>query len=166
MDDAFEITAADLIAPAPGSRDAAADQTRDRVYELRRANGGGLWERLKAKAHAPQDRSHLDDPGLVDRIMARGQASFDEFMETYVSDDGEPVPMVKSEPVKAKRGPSIFRERDITRAIAGHMKAGLSVAGTKIDKAGNIVILTGKPEPVELAPDQQPAEAVNEWDTL
>lgn len=64
-----------------------------------------------------------------------------------------------------QRGPAIFRERDITRAIAGHMKAGLPVAGTKIDRQGNIVIITGKPEPVELAPDQQSAEAVNEWDT-
>lgn len=69
-----------------------------------------------------------------------------------------------AKPVK-QRGPAVFRERDITRAIAGHLKAGLSVDRTMIDKAGNIIIITGKPEPVELAPDQQSAEAVNEWDT-
>lgn len=69
-------------------------------------------------------------------------------------------------PKRKARGPSPFRERDVTRAIAGHMKAGLSVARTMIDKAGNIVIVTGKSEPVDLAPDQEATEAVNEWDTL
>lgn len=69
---------------------------------------------------------------------------------------------------KAKRkarGPAAFRERDVTRAIAGHMKAGLSVARTEIGKDGRIIVVTGKSEPVELAPDQKASQDVNEWDT-
>jgi hypothetical protein len=65
---------------------------------------------------------------------------------------------------KKKRGPSPFRERDVTRAIAGHMKAGLSVARTEIGKDGRIIVVTGKPEPVDLAPDREASDA-NEWDT-
>ena len=45
------------------------------------------------------------------------------------------------------------------------MKAGLAVAGTKIDKAGNIIIITGRPEAVNLAPSDEQTEPANEWDT-
>lgn len=77
------------------------------------------------------------------------------------------VEPVKLEPVKVqrKRKPQIFRERDITRAIAGHMKAGLAVAGTKIAPDGSIVIITGTPEAVNLAPSDEQTEPANEWDT-
>ncbi len=77
------------------------------------------------------------------------------------------VEAVKVEPVtpRGKRR-QVFRERDITRAIAGHMKAGLAVAGTKIGPDGSIVVITGAPEKIDLAPvTKQEREAVNEWDT-
>jgi hypothetical protein len=62
---------------------------------------------------------------------------------------------------KRKRGPQKFKKRDIERAVAGHMHAGLSVQRTEIDNDGRrIVIVTGQPEQVPIAPKQ----AVSEWD--
>src|SRR6266478_4650496 len=58
-----------------------------------------------------------------------------------------------------QRKPLVFRERDLRRAIAGHLKAGLSVHHTLIDKDGRISIFTGQPEPTSVAP-------ANEWDTV
>jgi hypothetical protein len=43
------------------------------------------------------------------------------------------------------RGPASFKQRDVTRAIKGARAAGIDVSGVKVDKQGNIVILTGKP---------------------
>ena len=119
------------------------------------ARKGTLLDRLRAaNANKPKpDLSHLDDPGLWKRIG---------LSEAVDVDDGEELEPVKPQ---RKRKPQIFRERDITRAIAGHMKAGLAVAGTKIDKAGNIIIITGRPEAVNLAPSDEQTEPANEWDT-
>lgn len=90
----------------------------------------------------------LDDPDLMRRLTAE-----------CVGSDADDAP--EPEPVKARgnRRPLKFRERDISRAIAGHLKAGLSVQRTEIDASGRIVIVTGQPEPTTVAP-------VNEWDTV
>ena len=61
---------------------------------------------------------------------------------------------------KRKRRPLTFKRRDVERAIAGHMQAGLSVQRTEIDPSGRIAIVTGKPEPVGIVPKQ----TVSEWD--
>jgi hypothetical protein len=39
------------------------------------------------------------------------------------------------------RAPLSFKERDLTRAIRGAVKAGLNVARVEIDKASNRIIL-------------------------
>ena len=43
------------------------------------------------------------------------------------------------------RGPCTFRQADITRAVKAVAEAGVEVARVEIDKAGKIVIVTGKP---------------------
>jgi hypothetical protein len=60
------------------------------------------------------------------------------------------------------RRPLAFTKRDLARAIAGHMQAGLSVQRVEIDKNGRIIIVTGQAEATNLAPQS----AENEWDTL
>jgi hypothetical protein len=62
---------------------------------------------------------------------------------------------------RRKRRPSVFRERDVTRAIASTMKAGLSVAATEIARDGSIRIVTGAPERTEIA-----SASANEWDEV
>jgi hypothetical protein len=62
-------------------------------------------------------------------------------------------------PQKQKRKPLVFRERDIARAIAGHLKAGLSVARVEIDASGRIVVVTGNAESSGVALN-------NEWDDV
>lgn len=94
---------------------------------------------------------HLDDPDLWRRLTADVEG-----------DDGEVMEAVKA---RGKRR-QVFRERDITRAIAGTLKAGLAVAGTKIAPDGSIVVITGAPEKIDLAPiADHDREAANEWDT-
>jgi hypothetical protein len=57
------------------------------------------------------------------------------------------------------RGNRIFTQTDVTRAVKGAMKAGLSVRRFEIDRNGRILVVTGHPE------EAVPAEAsVNEWD--
>jgi hypothetical protein len=41
------------------------------------------------------------------------------------------------------RGPTTFRQRDVTAAIKAAAAAGLLVARVEIDKSGKIVIVTG-----------------------
>lgn len=55
------------------------------------------------------------------------------------------------------RRPSLFKERDVTRATKAVMSAGLNVARVEIEKDGRIVVVPGKsPEP-----QSNPS---NEWD--
>ena len=56
------------------------------------------------------------------------------------------------------RGPSTFRQRDITRALKAAVAAGIEVARLEIDKSGKITIVTGEPA----APDYP--NRGNEWD--
>jgi ATP/maltotriose-dependent transcriptional regulator MalT len=68
---------------------------------------------------------------------------------------------VKAAPPR-NRSPLTFRERDVSRAIAGHLKAGMGVARTEIGRDGRIVIVTGAPERTEIAPTSE----ANEWDEV
>jgi hypothetical protein len=60
---------------------------------------------------------------------------------------------------RPKRSPLAFTKRDVTRAIEGHMAAGLSVQRTEIDRTGRISIVTGQPEETSIALE-------NEWDSI
>jgi hypothetical protein len=42
------------------------------------------------------------------------------------------------------RAPSTFRQQDVTRAIKAATAAGVGIARVEIDKAGKIIIITGK----------------------
>jgi hypothetical protein len=42
------------------------------------------------------------------------------------------------------RGPSIFRQQDVTRALRATVAAGIEVSRVEIDKEGKIVIVAGK----------------------
>jgi hypothetical protein len=61
-----------------------------------------------------------------------------------------------------KRRRLAFTKRDLARAIAGHVQAGLSVQRVEIDQTGHIIIVTGQAEATDLAP----LSAENEWNML
>jgi hypothetical protein len=56
------------------------------------------------------------------------------------------------------RGPSIFRQQDITKAIKGATKAGVNIGRIEIAKDGRIVIITA----TEAAQIERGED--NEWD--
>jgi hypothetical protein len=43
------------------------------------------------------------------------------------------------------RAPSTFRQQDVTRAVKAVVAAGVDIARVEIDRAGKIVIVTGRP---------------------
>lgn len=45
------------------------------------------------------------------------------------------------------RGPSTFRQRDLTAAIRAVKAAGVGVARVEVDRDGRIVIVPGAPSP-------------------
>jgi hypothetical protein len=57
------------------------------------------------------------------------------------------------------RGPLIFRQTDVTRAVKAVIAAGLEVARVEVDSEGRIVVIAGKP-----APDE--GRGANEWDRI
>jgi hypothetical protein len=130
-----------------------------------------LIERLRAARSGTTLAATTNRPAAVRdvnaefaRIEARWASEYRAFEVEYWAEhppeptldtDDAPEPNI----VKRKRRPLIFRERDIKRAIAGHMKAGLSVKRTEIDASGRIVIVTGQPEQTSITPE-------NEWDTV
>jgi hypothetical protein len=57
------------------------------------------------------------------------------------------------------RGPSIFKQRDVTAAVKAMRAAGCDVARVEIGKDGKIVVVAGKPETSNAAADD-----INEWD--
>jgi hypothetical protein len=119
-----------------------------RLQEQRK---GTFQDKLAAMTDRPRRKfPNLDDRNWVTRFIAR----------SGVIEGGE-----VAEPVKRKRSPQIFRERDVTRAIAGHMKAGLAVAGTKFTRDG-FIVFTGKPEVIDLAPKEEAQAEANEWDRI
>jgi hypothetical protein len=59
------------------------------------------------------------------------------------------------------RGPSTFRQQDVTRALRATVAAGIEVERVEIDKDGKIVVVASKVK--------QPGEegsTVNEWDNI
>jgi hypothetical protein len=59
------------------------------------------------------------------------------------------------------RGPSTFRQQDVTRALKATIAAGIDVYRVEIDKAGKIILVTTKP------PEQTfERTGVNEWDSI
>jgi hypothetical protein len=61
--------------------------------------------------------------------------------------------------VRKPRGPNVFRQRDLTRAVRAVKAAGLDVARVEVDKDGKIVVILGKPQ--SLAPE--PVSDVDRW---
>lgn len=59
------------------------------------------------------------------------------------------------------RGPSIFRQRDVTRVLKAAVAAGMQVLKVEVDKAGKIIVVTGKR--VDAANEES---GVNEWDSI
>jgi hypothetical protein len=60
------------------------------------------------------------------------------------------------------RGKLSFRQSDVTRAIKAAIAAGIDVARVEIDKEGKIVIVTGKPDPVQNSVDLD--RELREWE--
>jgi hypothetical protein len=58
------------------------------------------------------------------------------------------------------RGPHIFKQTDVTRAVKAVVAAGVEVARVEVDKEGRIVVVAGKPMPNE------GSQGGNEWDRL
>ena len=62
------------------------------------------------------------------------------------------------------RGPSAFRQRDVTRAVKAVVAAGLRIAGVKIDPhKGAIEIVTGD---VQAQDSTLLVQEGNEWDRI
>jgi hypothetical protein len=60
------------------------------------------------------------------------------------------------------RGPCLFKESDVKRAMRAVIAAGLDVASVQIDKTGSIVVIPVKC--VQTEKDRSDAE-LNEWDS-
>jgi hypothetical protein len=58
------------------------------------------------------------------------------------------------------RGPSTFKQTDLVRALKGAKEAGMDVERVEIDKAGKIVMVTGKPSA------DSPELSENPWDEV
>jgi hypothetical protein len=58
------------------------------------------------------------------------------------------------------RGPSTFRQKDVTRALRAAAAAGIEVRRVEIDKDGKIVVVTCKPK--EEIQDAETPEALRE----
>jgi hypothetical protein len=58
------------------------------------------------------------------------------------------------------RGQQTFKQRDVTKAIRGTVKAGIAIKRVEIDKDGKIIIVTAKAE--DAVNGDNPEK--NEWD--
>jgi hypothetical protein len=59
------------------------------------------------------------------------------------------------------RGPRIFKQTDVTRAVKAVVAAGVEVARVEVEKDGRIVVIAGKPES-----NRGESRGGNEWDRL
>jgi hypothetical protein len=57
------------------------------------------------------------------------------------------------------RGPSTFKQSDVTKAVKAVVAAGVDVARVEVDKEGRIVVVAGKPVP-------EAGRGGNEWDRI
>ena len=57
------------------------------------------------------------------------------------------------------RGPCTFREVDVRRAVNAARKAGLEIAGVKVSREGDIIIVAGKPS-------EASATEPSDWDEI
>jgi hypothetical protein len=60
------------------------------------------------------------------------------------------------------RGPLIFTQRAVTRALRGAAKAGFSLSRVEIDRDGKIVMITGD----RAGAVQTDSDPPNEWDAV
>jgi len=59
------------------------------------------------------------------------------------------------------RGPCTFKEADVRRAVKAARKAGVEIAGIKVSRGGDIIIVAGKPKEANDA-----FETANPWDEV
>ena len=59
------------------------------------------------------------------------------------------------------RGPRIFRQRDVTKAVKAVMAAGVEVLRVELDKAGRIIVHAAKQDE-----NRAPEGEANEWDRI
>ncbi len=59
------------------------------------------------------------------------------------------------------RGRHAFRQRDVTRALRAVQAAGIEVLRVELDRAGRIVVVTGKPDENRTSEGE-----TNEWDRI
>jgi hypothetical protein len=60
------------------------------------------------------------------------------------------------------RAPCTFKQGDLTKALRAAQRAGLHVAGYKINPQGEIEVVIGKPQ----AQDSGEGREGNEWDRI
>jgi hypothetical protein len=112
---------------------------------------------------------------MVDHMIAQAQraleihaeftARSDEFWWHHqlivvpLTDRGGKEEAPRRERPERKRRSLAFTKRDVARAVTASMHAGLSVQRVDIDKTGRISIVTGQPEQISIAPE-------NEWDSV
>ena len=63
------------------------------------------------------------------------------------------------------RGPTTFRQSDLTRAIRGVRNAGVDVARAEIAKDGRIIIVVGEASNVSSSAELTPDDELERWRT-
>jgi hypothetical protein len=58
------------------------------------------------------------------------------------------------------RGPSTFRQSDITKAVKAVVAAGVEVARVEVDREGRIIVVAEKPAGAQTVAEE------NEWDQV